>query len=149
VGTLLGTLAPNEADWVLLFEFAVGALLILGMFLVRRGHVRAHMYIQGSMILVNIPVVLAWMIPEYGLYVAPGLPGELAQTSYWVPTVMLVAGAIAEALGIYIILVAASTLIPERFRFRNYKLWMRTELILWWAVLITGVATYYVWYVQT
>ncbi len=146
MGGLLVSGAPATADAVLLFELAVGLLLILGMLVVRGGHIRLHMYIQGSMILVNIPVVLVWMVPEYLRYVVPGLPGALAQSVYWVPTLMLAAGAVAEALGIYILLVAGTTLLPERWRFRNYKAWMRTELILWWAVLLTGVATYYLWY---
>lgn len=148
MGTLFAPSAPDVSDAVLLFELAVGVVLIAGMFLVRRGHVRAHMYIQGSMILVNIPVVLAWMVPEYLLYVLPGVPGDLGQTSYWAPTLMLVGGAVAEVLGIYILLVAGSSLLPERWRFRKYKMWMRTELLLWWLVLLTGIGTYYVWYVQ-
>ena len=144
--TLLEAGAPNTSDWVLIFELAVGLLLIVGMFLVRRGYIRAHMYIQSSMILINIPVVLWWMVPEYMLYVWPGLPAGIHMEFYWVPTVMLVAGIAAEVLGIYIILVATTSLIPERFRFRNYKLWMRSELILWWVVLLAGISTYYVWY---
>jgi uncharacterized membrane protein YozB (DUF420 family) len=146
VGFLLEAGAPSTSDLVFVFELAVGAVLILGTFLVRTGHVRAHMYVQSSMVLVNIPVVLVWMVPEYLKYVLPGLPGHIGQEFYWVPTIMLLAGVTAEVLGIYIILVAATSLLPERFRFRNYKLWMRSELVLWWLVLLTGVSTYYVWY---
>jgi uncharacterized membrane protein YozB (DUF420 family) len=146
MASLLGTAAPLLSDLVLLFEVAVGATLILGMFLVRRGHVRVHTYLQSAMVLVNIPVVLLWMVPQYLAYVLPGLPGGLGTPFYWVPTVMLVAGAAAEACGVYILLVAGTTLLPERFRFRNYKLVMRSELLLWWAVLLAGASTYYVWY---
>jgi uncharacterized membrane protein YozB (DUF420 family) len=146
VADLLGTGAPIAADLVLLFELAVGAMLIVGMFVVRRGHVRLHMYIQSSMVLVNIPVVLLWMAPTYLSGVLPDLRREFAGPYYLLPTIMLVAGLTAEALGVYIILVAATNLVPERFRFRRYKRWMRTELVLWWTVLLTGVSTYYVWY---
>ena len=138
--------APLTSDLVLVFEIAIGAALIVGMFLVRRGHVRAHMYLQSSMILVNIPIVLVWMIPPYLAYVLPGVPQELGQVAYWVPTLMLAAGGVAEALGVYIILVAATALLPERFRFRNYKLVMRSELALWWVVLLTGISSYYVFF---
>lgn len=143
----LGTAAGAESDAVLVFEFALAAMLLVGMLVVRRGAVRWHRILQSSMVLANIPVVLAWMIPQYLIYVLPGLPGEIANPFYWVPTLMLVAGASAEGLGIYIVLVAGTTWIPERWRFRRYKLWMRTELALWWSVLIAGVTTYYVWYV--
>ncbi|MCI4317502.1 MAG: hypothetical protein L3J96_03100 [Thermoplasmata archaeon] len=144
---LLGTGAPLESDLIVGFELVVASLLVLGMFLVRRGHVRAHMLVQSSMVFVNIPIVLTWMVPQFLSLALPGLPGELLGPTYFVPTVMLVLGATAEALGIYIVLVAGTNLVPERFRFRRYKLWMRTELLLWWSVLLLGLGTYYLWYV--
>ncbi|HZY69776.1 MAG TPA: DUF420 domain-containing protein [Thermoplasmata archaeon] len=145
---ILGTGAPSTSDLVLVFEFAVAGMLLVGMFVVRRGAVRWHRLIQSSMVLVNIPVVLLWMLPQYLGSVLPGLPGEIAQPFYLVPTLMLIAGATAEALGVYILLVAGTTWLPERWRFRRYKLWMRTELVLWWSVLVAGVSTYYLWYVS-
>jgi len=39
-------------------------------------------------------------------------------------------------------------MLPEILRFKNYKLWMRATLALWWVVVFLGVGTYYVWYVQ-
>jgi uncharacterized membrane protein YozB (DUF420 family) len=135
--------------WALYVEIAIALMLLAGMVLVRRGHVRAHMFIQSSMVLVNIPIVLIAMGGSFFEYVWPGLPGDIGQSFYFFPTMMLVAGIAAEALGVYIILVAGTTVVPERFRFRRYKLWMRTELILWWATLLAGVATYYVWWIAT
>lgn len=140
--------APFTSDFVAFVEVGIAALLLVGALLVRAGHVRAHMYVQSTVIFVNIPIVLAWMVPEYLLYVLPELPGEIAMPFYWVPTVMLLAGAIAEGLGIYIILVAATSVLPARYRFRNYKLWMRTEIALWWSVVGFGLLTYYIWYVN-
>lgn len=140
--------APWESDVVAVVEVAIGVMLIVGMFVVRRGHVRAHKWIQSVMVLGNLPFVLLWMVPEYLLYVLPGIPGELSNSFYWVPTLMLLAGGTAEALGVYILLVAGTNWLPEKLRFRRYKLWMRAELGLWWAVLVTGLTTYYVWYVN-
>ena len=137
---------PLTADLVALVEVGIAMGLLVGMFVIRRGHVRAHMYIQSSMVLVNVPVVLARMIPRYLAQVWPDIPGEVASPYYLIPTLMLIAGTAAEALGIYILLVAGTTWLPERLRFRNYKRWMRTELILWWGVVIFGLSTYYVWY---
>jgi hypothetical protein len=136
-----------SSDVVLLVELAIAFMLIVGMFVVRRGHIRAHMYIQSSMVLVNIPIVLIWMVPDYTQYVLPGIPHDIGQQFYWVPTLMLVAGIAAEALGVFILLVAGTNWIPERLRFRRYKLWMRSELLLWWLVVLLGISTYYVWYV--
>ncbi|HKS59910.1 MAG TPA: hypothetical protein VJS68_03940 [Thermoplasmata archaeon] len=147
MGTLLGTEAPIFSDLVALTEVGIAAGLLIGTFVVRRGHVRAHRIIQSALILVNIPIVLAWMVPEFLLIVLPGLPGDLDSPFYYIPTLMLCAGAAAEGLGIYIILAAGTNLLPLKYRFRRYKLWMRTELALWWSVVSLGLTTYLVWYV--
>lgn len=139
--------AVPTSEVVAIVEVALAVMLVVGMVVVRKGYVRVHMYLQSSIVLVNIPIVLAWMVPAYLEYVLPGLPDEVTESYYLVPTVMLLAGIAAEALGLYIILVAATDLVPLRFRFRRYKLWMRTELALWWSVVIAGLATYYLWYV--
>jgi uncharacterized membrane protein YozB (DUF420 family) len=148
VSGLLGTGAPVDSDVVALFEIAAGIMLLVGMFLVRAGHVRIHAYLQSTIVLVNIPVVLVWMVPSYLTNVLPGLGRYLDQPWYWVPTLMLVLGIAAEALGVYVLLVAGTNWIPERLRFRRYKWWMRTTLGLWWSVLLLGLLTYYVWYVS-
>jgi uncharacterized membrane protein YozB (DUF420 family) len=116
------------------------------MFLARRGNIRWHARIQSFAILGNVPVVSAWMLPQYLASVWPDIPGEIDTPFYLFPTLMLIAGAVVEALGVYVILVAGTNLIPERFRFRRYKLVMRTLLCLWWGVLLLGLTTYYVWY---
>ena len=146
MSSIFGNEAPVTADLVAVFEVGIAVMLLVGMFVVRRGHVRAHMWIQSSMVLVNIPVVLLWMLPRYLAEVLPDIPPEILEPYYLIPTLMLIAGAAAEILGIYIILVAGTNLVPERFRFRRYKKWMRTELVLWWSVIVFGLTTYYVWY---
>ena len=146
VRALFAAEAPFASDLVAVFELGVSAMLVVGMFVVRRQHVRVHKWIQSSMVPVNIPVVLAWMVPRYLAQVLPDLPGQLTEPYYLLPTIALVVGAVAEGLGVYIILVAGTNWLPERWRFRRYKVWMRTELGLWWALVILGLAIYYVWY---
>ena len=148
MGALLGMAAPSVSELVAVFEIGIALSLIVGMFVVRAGHIRLHKYIQSTMVLVNIPVVLAWMVPQYLRNVLPDLGSEIAQPYYWVPTVALLVGGAAEGLGIYILLVAGTNWVPTRWRFRRYKLWMRTELLLWWAVVLLGLVVYYVWYVM-
>jgi uncharacterized membrane protein YozB (DUF420 family) len=148
MGSLFGTTAPLLSDGVAVFEIAVAVLLLVGTFVVRRGWVRLHARIQASMVLLNVPVVLVWMVPRYLSVVFPGLPSEIVDPFYWVPTLMLVVGAIAEGLGVYIVLVAGTNLLPERFRFRSYKRWMRADLVLGWGVVVLGLGTYFVWYVH-
>jgi uncharacterized membrane protein YozB (DUF420 family) len=136
------------ADAVLVVELAMAAALVVGMFLARTGRIRVHSYWQSAIVLGNVPIVLVWMLPAYLQDVWPGLPGEIGQPFYWVPTLMLALGIVVEALGAYVVLVAGTNWMPERLRFRRYKLWMRTLLVLWWVVLLTGIATYYVWFLS-
>jgi uncharacterized membrane protein YozB (DUF420 family) len=138
----LTTQTGYELMWL---EISLAVLLVAGFVLVRLGHVRAHRAIQSTIVLVNIPIVLATMLPPYLLYGMPTSASELRQTFYLYPTLMLIGGIAAEVLGIYIILVAGTNWVPTRLRFRRYKLWMRTELALWWLVLLAGIGTYYVW----
>jgi len=56
-------------------------------------------------------------------------------------------GALAEVGGLYILVAAGTRLLPPRLCISNYKLWMRTVLVLWWAVLLLGGATYARWYI--
>lgn len=139
--------APLVADVAGVLEVVMAVILVIGALLVRRGHVRLHRFLQSSVVLVNIPIVLYSMVPPYLKYIAPTPVAQWSAPYFVIPTIMLVAGGLAELLGIYIILVAGTTWIPERFRFRRYKLWMRTELVLWWGVVITGLTTYWLFFV--
>jgi uncharacterized membrane protein YozB (DUF420 family) len=55
---------------------------------------------------------------------------------------------VAELTGLYVILAAGTNLLPKFLRLPNYRAWMRATLILWWVVLLLGVATYVRWYVH-
>jgi plastocyanin len=37
---------------------------------------------------------------------------------------------------------------PRWLKFDRYRPWMRTCLALWWVVILFGICTYYVWYVN-
>jgi hypothetical protein len=147
VSFLLGTPAPAAADVVAYFEIATGLMLIAGLFFVRAGHVRLHAYLQSTIVLVNIPVILIWMVPAFLEPLPPGPPALFTVAANFLPTLMLVTGGLAEILGVYIILVAGTNWIPERWRFRSYKGWMRSVVGLWWATIVLGLLTYYVSYV--
>jgi hypothetical protein len=56
-------------------------------------------------------------------------------------------GTTAELLGLYIVLVAGTNVLPMWLRFTNWKVWMRTEFVLWFGVIISGMGTYYAWYI--
>jgi hypothetical protein len=139
---ILGTHATFSADFNLVAHLAMGMAL-----LARRKHYRAHKYCQSSVLLLNLPLIAFIMVPSFHDYVQPALPASLGDRSYAVAILHAMFGVIAQVLGLYILLVAGTTLIPPRLRFRGYKPWMRTELVLWWIVVLAGVGVYAVWYI--
>lgn len=143
----LGTGATFRADLNLVVQLTMGVALLVGMFLARQKKFRAHKYCQSSVMLLNLVMIFLIMAPSFHSQVQPQVPGGLKDAYYLVPYVHATLGTIAEVLGLYIVLVAATKLVPKRLRFKRYKPWMRTELALWWIVVLIGVSTYYIWYI--
>jgi uncharacterized membrane protein YozB (DUF420 family) len=143
----LGTGAPLSADIALAVEIAMGLGLVLGMVLARRQKYRAHAWCQSAVVLLNLIVIARVMLPTFRGQIAPKIPARLARTYYAVATAHAAMGLIAELLGVYIILVAGTKILPERLRFVRYKPWMRTGLVIWWLTLLLGLTTYDRWYV--
>jgi len=143
----LGTLAPLAADLVLLAELAMGLSLLIGAWLARRGRFRQHAWCQSSVVLLNLLVIALLMIPSFRLQVFPKIPAKLGKAYYALATAHAALGAIAELAALYILMAAGTTILPKEYRLSNFKPWMRSMLVLWWAVLLLGFATYARWYV--
>jgi uncharacterized membrane protein YozB (DUF420 family) len=142
----LGTQAGFGADLNLLIQVAMGIALIVGAFLARRKRYSAHGVCQATVLALNLVLISSVMWPAFQLQVLPVLPKHLGKRYYAIATIHGVLGAMAELLGLYIVLVAGTKLLPQKWRFRRWKLWMRIELALWLFVLLTGVGTYFIWY---
>ncbi len=142
----LGTGATFGADLNLIVQMAMGAALIAGAFLARRRRYAAHGICQTTVLLLNLVMIALVMSPSFRRQVKPQLPAGLGDRYYAVAAAHAALGTAAELLGLYIVLVAATNILPQRLRFRRWKPWMRTELALWWVVVLIGVATYSVWY---
>ncbi len=141
----LGTGATLAADGNLIIQLLMGVALLAGMVLARRKYYRAHAVCQGSVMVLNLLMIASIMLPPFWREVVPGLPGRLGNSYYFVPTLHAALGGIAQLLGLYILLRAGTNLLPRILCFQNYKVWMRTELVLWWVVIVVGVATYFAW----
>lgn len=122
--------------------------LTAGMVLARRKRFRAHAWTQSAMLLLNLVAIGGVMWPSFRRQVMPRVPGAWNDPSQVVPLVHATVGSVAELLGLYVILVAGTRMVPRSLRFRNYKAWMRTTLALWWMVVALGVGVYGLWYVQ-
>ena len=142
----LGTQAGFGADLNLLIQIAMGAALMVGAFLARRKHYSAHGACQATVLVLNLIMISSVMWPSFHLQVLPRLPKHFGKRYYAIATVHGVLGGVAELLGLYILLVAGTNILPQAWRFSRWKVWMRIELALWLIVLLTGIGTYFIWY---
>ena len=143
----LSTAAPPYANLVLLLELLMGIGLLAGAVLARLKRFTQHAWCQSVVVLVNLLLIVLTMLPSFRAHVAPRIPLRLGKSYYALATTHATLGTLAEGGGLYILLAVGTSLLPARLRIRNYKLWMRTVLVLWWMVLLLGVATYARWYV--
>jgi uncharacterized membrane protein YozB (DUF420 family) len=142
----LGSHAGYRPDLNLTIQITMGVALIVGAFLARAKRFVAHGVCQTVVLVLNLVMICYLMWPSFHVQVLPRLPKRLGKRFYAVATIHGVLGVLAEILGLYIVLVAGTKILPETWRFKRWKPWMRIELALWWIVLLIGVVTYWVWY---
>jgi uncharacterized membrane protein YozB (DUF420 family) len=143
----LKTAAPFNSDLVLVVEMGMGAALLVGTVLARRRHYRAHAWCQSAVVLLNLVLIALVMAPSFSRQVAWADPASLGDSYYAIAVAHAALGTVAELLGLYILLVAGTEILPKQIRFTRYKPWMRTALAVWWSVLLLGVGMYVRWYV--
>jgi uncharacterized membrane protein YozB (DUF420 family) len=142
----LGTAASLAADRTLVIETVMGVALIVGTVFARRRYYRAHGLCQSAVVLLNLWVIAQYMVPSFRRQIVPEIPASLGEIHYAIAAIHGVLGTVAELLALYIVLVAGTNILPKRFRFSGYKLWMRFALGLWWIELLLGLAMYVQWY---
>jgi hypothetical protein len=125
----------------------MGIGLLAGALLARLKRFTQHAWCQSVIVLVNLLLIVLTMLPSFRAHVAPRIPLKLGKAYYALATAHAALGTLAEVGGLYILLAVGTSLLPARLRIRNYKVWMRIVLVLWWVVLLFGVATYIRWYV--
>jgi len=143
----LGTAATFNADVNLVVQLIMGGALIGGAVLAKRKKYKAHGICQTTVMLLNLLMIGLVMWPSFQQQVRPALPKVLHKWYYAAAALHALLGITAELLGLYIVIVAGTSVLPEWLRFKDWKRWMRTELVLWSVVLLTGVGTYCVWYI--
>jgi uncharacterized membrane protein YozB (DUF420 family) len=143
-----GSDAPWQADLTLLIEAVMGIALLAGAVLARRRHYRAHAWCQSAVVLLNLVVIGFAMAPSFYIQLAPKIPQAMRKSYYAIATGHAALGAVAELAGLYVIVAAGTNVLPNHLRLTNYRTWIRATLILWWVVLLLGVATYVRWYVH-
>jgi uncharacterized membrane protein YozB (DUF420 family) len=125
----------------------MGVGLLIGALLARFGRFRQHACCQSAIVLLNLALIVLIMIPSFHVHVSPRIPLRLSKAYYALATAHAALGTVTEVAGLYILLAAGTSVLPQKFRITKYKAWMRTVLVLWWLVLLLGLATYARWYV--
>ena len=143
----LGTGATFAADLNLIVQLVMGVALIAGARLAKQKRYRAHGICQTMVLLLNLLMIGLVMWPSFQQQVKPALSKVLHKWYYEAAAIHAVLGITAELLGLYIVIVAGTNILPQCLRFKHWKRWMRTELALWMIVLLSGVGTYCAWYV--
>ena len=143
----LETAAPPAANVVVALEIEMGLALLVGAWLARKRRFRQHAWCQSTVVLLNLAVIVVMMIPSFRVHVLPRIPARLGRAYYALATAHAALGTVTELAGLYILLSAGTSVLPEKLRIIKYKAWMRTVLVLWWVVLLLGFATYARWYV--
>jgi uncharacterized membrane protein YozB (DUF420 family) len=143
----LGTAAPWSSDATLIVELGMGAGLLAGAALARRGRYRAHACCQSAVVLLNLAAILLAMAPSFRRSFTPPIPGGLSHTYYVLAAAHASLGTVAELFALYILMAAGTNILPKGLRFSRYRPWMRAALFLWGLALLFGLATYLRWYV--
>ena len=142
----LGTGAPFAADLNLVVQLTMATALLAGLLLAKQKRFKAHGICQSTVMLANLLMIGFVMWPSF-VHAKPTVPKIFHKWYYAAATAHAVLGITAEILGLYILVVAGTKILPQWLRFKQWKAWMRTELVLWLIVLGSGVATYYAWYI--
>jgi plastocyanin/uncharacterized membrane protein YozB (DUF420 family) len=145
----LGTGATFYADVNLVIQIAMGVALLFGRRLAQKKNFQAHKICQSSVMILNLMMIVFLMAPSFHKQVQPQIPAGLKDAYYLSAFIHATLGTIAEVLGLYIVLVAATNILPAKLKFDRYRPWMLTELTLWWVVILLGLGTYYFWYIRT
>ena len=115
-GGFLGTVAPPYVNLALFLEIAMGAGLLVGALLARRRRFREHAWCQSFIVLLNSVVIVLTMIPSFRVHVSPMIPIKLGKSYYALATAHAALGSVTEIAGLYILLAAGTSILPQRFR---------------------------------
>ncbi|MGQ9494102.1 MAG: DUF420 domain-containing protein [Anaerolineae bacterium] len=141
---ILGTRANLIADINLILQVVILVILIVGASQAKRRNFQIHHVWMTVAVVANAVLIVAIMNPSLFRILPFALrnPGADKPTALW-PHMLL--GAVAELLGVYIVL-SGNMGQPDALRRRNLKWLMRITFLLWVLALVAGIVLYKVWY---
>ncbi len=142
----LGTRATFGPDLALVLILISSTMFTIGWRLAVHKHYDVHRWVQTSAALINASAVLAIMVGSFWGFVLPTLPAKIGHTVTQVTTLHAVIGLITFLFGVFVVL-RANKLVPKAWRFKNYKLFMRTAYSLYMLTTLIGIGVYLLTYV--
>ncbi len=136
----LGTKATFAQDISLVGSIIVAITFTIGAYVAVKGYYAAHRWLQTGAAVANLVLVFGVMIPSL-LAVTPDENLTLPAAAFVAMPAHEVIGTVAMLFGVYVVLVGNGWL-PARWRFANYKPFMRIAFALYWAATVVGVAVY-------
>src|SRR2546426_12300262 len=98
----------------------MAAALVAGVVLARRKRYRAHGICQTTVLLLNLLMIGLVMWPSFRRQVNPRLLKLPHKAYYAAPMIHAALGITAELLGLYIVLLAGTKVLPGGLRFTNW-----------------------------
>ena len=141
----LGTRATFGPDLALVMILISSALFTIGWQLAVHKHYDIHRWVQTSAAIINASVVLVVMVGSFLGFTIPKISSHFNEVPVWVVTVHACIGTITFLFGMFVVL-RANNLVPQEWRFKNYKLFMRTAYSLYMIATLVGIAVYAVTY---
>ncbi len=137
-----GTLA---ADINLMLEIVLVLGLTAGAFMARAGNIEAHRRNQTTWVLMNAVLVALIMVSSMQDVEIKSI-ADLAGALYWVTWLHALVGTLTVMAGLWLVL-QMNDILPRRWHIGWWRSLMRLTLAGYWAVVLLGGATYYVWYI--
>jgi plastocyanin len=102
-----------------------------------------HKFTMTAITLVNWVLIFLLMLVTYRRDVLPEVPQNLGLPGVLIPTLHLIPGAIAQIIATYLVIrMWFENQLPEWFKVKNIKIYMRTTLVLWLLTALLGVLTW-------
>ena len=142
----LGTRATFGPDIALVLVLLSSVLFTIGWQLAVHRHYDVHRWVQTSAATINAVAVLAIMVGSFLGFVLPTIRTTIGEPVTSITTAHAAIGTITFLFGVFVVL-RANKLVPNAWRFRNYKLFMRTAYALYMLTTLIGIGVYAVTYV--
>jgi uncharacterized membrane protein YozB (DUF420 family) len=104
-------------------------------------NISAHQKVQNLAVVLNSLVVLLALVGIFIKQYLPAIPGNIKNLAIALPAVHGMTGSFGLLYGIYVAMVGNGSL-PQKIRFKNFKLFMRIAFGFYLLLTVSGIILY-------